>query len=112
MTEKRYSFEMDKNCYKCIVDIIDKKLYTDKKQILDLLNELNDKNELFRQSREEYRKLSLHFERRNNELISDKAFLEKENEQLKKENELLKQDLEHCANQFKEDGKNVLLGLR
>jgi len=35
-----------------------------------------------------------------------------ENEQLKKENELLKQDLEHCANQFKEDGKNVLLGLK
>ena len=38
--------------------------------------------------------------------------LSKENEQLKKENELLKQDIEHCANQFKEDGKNVLLGLR
>ena len=36
-----------------------------------------------------------------------------ENEQLKKENELLRQDLEHCANQFKEeDGKNVLLGLK
>ena len=35
------------------------------------------------------------------------------NVQLKKENELLKQDLEHCANQFKEeDGKNVLLGLK
>ena len=34
------------------------------------------------------------------------------NKQLKKENELLKQDLEHCANQFKEDGKNVLLGLK
>lgn len=35
-----------------------------------------------------------------------------ENKQLKKENELLKQDLEHCANQFKEDGKNILLGLK
>ena len=35
-----------------------------------------------------------------------------ENEQLKKENELLKQDLEHCANQFTNDGKNVLLGLK
>lgn len=38
--------------------------------------------------------------------------LHEENEQLKKENELLKQDLEHCANQFKDDGKNVLLGLK
>ena len=36
--------------------------------------------------------------------------LELEIRDLKKENELLKQDLEHCANQFK-DGKNVLLGL-
>ncbi len=35
-----------------------------------------------------------------------------ENEQLKKENELLKQDIKHCANQFTEDGKNVLLSLR
>lgn len=33
-------------------------------------------------------------------------------QQLKKENELLKQDLEHCANQFTNDGKNVLLGLK
>ena len=38
--------------------------------------------------------------------------LNEENEQLKSENELLKQDLEHCANQFKDDGKNVLLGLK
>lgn len=38
--------------------------------------------------------------------------LSDENEQLKKENELLKQDLEHCANQFQDDGKNVLLGLK
>lgn len=57
--------------------------YTHIEIICDLLNELNDKNELFRQNMEEYRKLSLHFERRNNELISDKAFLEKENEELK-----------------------------
>lgn len=35
-----------------------------------------------------------------------------ENEQLKKENELLKQDFEHCANQFTDEGKNVLLELK
>lgn len=28
------------------------------------------------------------------------------------ENEKLKKDLEHCANQFTNDGKNVLLSLR
>ena len=46
------------------------------------------------------------------ELFEDVKRLEEENGQLKSENELLKQDLEHCANQFKDDGKNVLLGLK
>ena len=45
MTEKRYGLEMDKNCYKCIVDTVDGKIYTDKKQVVDLLNELNDENQ-------------------------------------------------------------------
>ena len=45
MTEKRFGFEMDKNCYKCIADIRDKKLYTDKKQVVDLLNKIADENE-------------------------------------------------------------------
>ena len=53
------------------------------------LNELNDKNELFKRNIEDYRKLSLQFERRNNELISDNAFLEKENKELKKLLELI-----------------------
>ena len=35
-----------------------------------------------------------------------------ENDELKKENRKLKEDLEHCANQFTNDGKNVLLSLR
>ena len=49
----------------------------------------------------------------NPQLIEDRLNqLNDENEQLKKENKLLKQDLEHCANQFKEDGKNVLLELK
>ena len=33
-------------------------------------------------------------------------------EELLKENERLKKDLEHCANRFADDGKNVLLSLR
>lgn len=37
--------------------------------------------------------------------------LHEENEQLKQENKKLKEDLEHCANQFTNDGKNVLLNL-
>lgn len=38
--------------------------------------------------------------------------LANENEQLKSENKILKENLEHCANQFTNDGKNVLLSLR
>lgn len=42
MTEKRYDIEYDGNCYKCIVDCEKKVLYTDRKQIVDLLNEQNE----------------------------------------------------------------------
>lgn len=62
--------------------------------------------------------VSVHDTKNNNELVNILQCVDllnriaDENEQLKKENELLKQDLEHCANQFKEDGKNVLLGLK
>ena len=45
-------------------------------------------------------------------LYSDIVRLVEENEQLKQENRKLKEDLEHCANQFTNDGKNVLLSLR
>ena len=75
MTKKRYGLEMDKNCYNCIVDIIDKKLYTDKKQIVDLLNELNDENkelkgEIYdwKASAEDYLKLGKSLQKENKEL--------------------------------------------
>ena len=42
MTEKRYDMEYDGNCYKCIVDCEKKVLYTDRKQIVDLLNDQNE----------------------------------------------------------------------
>lgn len=48
----------------------------------------------------------------NIELVTKCNELKKENEQLKQENRKLKEDLEHCANQFTNDGKNVLLSLR
>lgn len=45
-------------------------------------------------------------------LCKDMNTLNDENEQLKSENKRLKKDLEHCANQFTDDGKNLLLSLR
>ena len=55
MTEKRFGFEMDKNCYKCIADVIDKKLYTDKKQVVDLLNSLSEDNEQLKKEKENWK---------------------------------------------------------
>ena len=42
MTEKRYDIEYDGNCYKCIVDCEKGILYTDRKQIVKLLNEQHE----------------------------------------------------------------------
>ena len=104
MSEKRFGFEMDKNCYKCIVDIRDKKLYTDKKQVVDLLNDLNDEcdfleienealedgatkyAELYHKSLKENEKLKAICKDHRDHAIDFKADcvrLEKENEQLK-----------------------------
>ena len=49
MIKKRYDIEYDGNCYKCIVDCEKGILYTDRKQIVDLLNKLNDENELLKE---------------------------------------------------------------
>jgi len=85
MTEnKRFGFEMDKNCYKCIVDIRDKKLYTDKKQVVGLLNQLNDENEQLKTIRSD-----LIFEL--DILMQNWEALDKEkDEQLDKQNHTLK----------------------
>lgn len=48
----------------------------------------------------------------NDNLLNLMNNIAQENEELKKENIKLKEDLEHCANQFTNDGKNVLLNLR
>lgn len=71
MTEKRYGFEMDKNCYKCIVDTVDEKLYTDKKQVVDLLNELAEENEEFRKRTKELIAVSLDYPTINLDLIAE-----------------------------------------
>lgn len=49
---------------------------------------------------------------RNTDLKRKNELYDAENEQLKSKNKILKEDLEHCANQFTDDGKNVLLNLR
>ena len=45
MSEKRFALEYDLNCYKCISDNEQKKLYSSRESICDLLNQLNDENE-------------------------------------------------------------------
>ena len=45
MSEKRFALEYDSNCYKCISDNEQKKLYSSRESICDLLNQLNDENE-------------------------------------------------------------------
>lgn len=72
-------------------------------QVIDLLNDLYEENQALKSDRTRY----------NEECRLD-VFKElfEENEQLKQENRKLKEDLKHCANQFANDGKNVLLSLR
>lgn len=45
MSEKRFTLEYDSNCYKCISDNEQSKLYSSRESICDLLNQLNDENE-------------------------------------------------------------------
>ena len=79
---KRFGFEMDKKCYKCIVDRAEKKLYTDKKQVVKLLNNLNEE-------KEELQHQINYLEDR----LDDCVCIKKENEQLKKENIGLQSEL-------------------
>lgn len=118
MTEKRFTKQEvydGINRYRIndsnfIVEILDDGIPMHYSTIVNRLNEqdktitrLEKENEQLKQDLEEYCDFSLHD-------VLDKK--NKEIGQLKSENELLKQDIEHCANQFKEDGNNVLLGLK
>lgn len=121
MTEnKRFGFEMDGNCYKCIADTIDKKLYTDKKQIIDLLNVLYDENEQLKEDVERHEKNLKDCIKQANWLNDKCDFLEIENESLEdgatkyaeryhkvlKENEELKQQLDYIQNSISEHIKH------
>lgn len=94
MTDKRFKFICDDE--KCFFKDGNKALYC--YEVVDLLNSLSDENEQLKSS------LSVYMVDLNNYKNKCSA-LEKENEELKK-------DLEHCANMFTDDGKNVLLNLR
>ena len=69
-------------------------------------------NEYYLRNKESVKDLNYNELLGTNDLLDELNRLSDENEKLKKENELLKQDLEHCANQFTDDGKNILLGLK
>ena len=72
-------------------------------KVCERLNELNDEKQLLKEGYEEYRKLSIQFKERINELISDNTFLQKENEQLKKENKALKMELKRLYGEEEDD---------
>ena len=120
MTEKKYRVhDWVKFNYSEIGEYIGED-YTDKPlrndEIVDLLNEQYETIQSLISDSEKYRKLSIQFDNRNKELVSENALLEKENEQLKqsvsewqkssaywskthseleKENEQLKQEVDY-----------------
>ena len=85
MTEKRYDIEYDGNCYKCIVDCEKKVLYTDRKQIVDLLNEQHEQINTLRKSRRELISVNNEYRMRETELAQELSALVDENEQLKQQ---------------------------
>lgn len=56
-----------------------------KEEVIHLLNEYDDKNKDLQDGYEEYRKLSIQFKQRIDELIVDNTFLKNENQELEKE---------------------------
>ena len=135
---ERYKLSIGEDTEGYITDKIEHKTYflrsdNVKKEITEILNQFYNENEdlktdisVLNRHYDEYEKICTKLKRENehlkksvkrqqnsnNECAKLIEKQQKENEQLKKENELLKQDLEHCANQFTNDGKNVLLGLK
>lgn len=65
------------------------------------LNELAEENKELKAMCEDYRKLSIQYQQKYNEKISDNTFLEKENKELKAENRQLKGRLMEYEEQIK-----------
>lgn len=72
MSEKRFALEYDSNCYKCISDNEQKKLYSSRESICDLLNQLNDENEQLKQKLEN---LDLNTKNDTIKMIDGKVFI-------------------------------------
>lgn len=84
MTEKRFILTNPKNIFqkmKCGID--DRGNTLTFNEVVNLLNELHETIQSLISDSEKYRKLSIQFDNRNKELVSENALLEKENEQLK-----------------------------
>ena len=114
MTEKRYDIEYDGNCYKCIVDCEKKVLYTDRKQIVDLLNEQHEQINTLRKSRRELISVNNEYRMRETELAQELSALVDENEQLEKRLQIYKSDgletverLQRCYNNSKKAMKTI-----
>ena len=115
MTEKRFIFQNQEQHLNKIYDIEKGRVVFDE-DIVDLLNEQHETIQSLISNSEKYRKLSIQFDNRNKELVSENALLEKENEQLKSElrgmQELLKsyrKTIKHDAELLADATKNGYL---
>ena len=95
MNEKRFALEYDSNCYKCISDNEQKKLYSSRENICDLLNQLNDENEQLKIANARWLDKSLQdrqirYGNANHEELTKKYL------QLKEENAKLREELSDC----------------
>ena len=89
MTEKRFTLAYETNDQNCIWWAVrngDITLW--KEEVVDLLNKQHETIQSLISDSEKYRKLSIQFDNRNKELVSENALLEKENEQLKSSDNL------------------------
>ena len=112
MTEKKYRVhDWVKFDYSEIGEYIGES-YTDKPlrndEIVDLLNEQYETIQSLISDSEKYRKLSIQFDNRNKELVSENALLEKENEQLKQSYSDLETSMDICRNARDVYSKKIL----
>ena len=78
MSEKRFALEYDSNCYKCISDNEQKKLYSSRESICDLLNQLNDENKQLRKELSDCEKFRYSVFKRIEKTIEDNCVLNKD----------------------------------
>lgn len=112
MTEKRFMLDDAGE----LIDLNTHSFIDYGEECCNLLNEQHETIQSLISNSEKYRKLSIQFDNRNKELVSENALLEKENEQLKSElrgmEELLKsyrKTIKHDAELLADATKNGYL---